>query len=139
MQKLIVRRQIILFRTQSDVLATAVMFTQYLSEYLFEAYFFSTYMQDSERFERIIQFGVIGVCQAIGLCISQRLIKWKERSARHNQGAGLPEGKKFHVFLSHKKERLHTEALTVSLKDQLTTLGFQSFFDKDNLDQISLA
>merc|ERR1712070_761075 len=87
--------------------------------------------------DRVIQFAVIGGGQVVGLAISQQVINWKEERDRKKQGAGLPEGKTYHVFLSHKKERQHSEGLAVALKDLLEVKGYQSFFDKDNLDQIS--
>ena len=137
MHRLLMQRQYTLFRTQSDFCATSVMFAQYLSEYLFQIYRFSSVLTESQRLDRVIQFAVIGVAQVVGLVISQKVIKWKQERDRKKQGVGLPEGKSFHVFLSHKKERMHSEGLAVALKDALKVKGYQSFFDKDNLDQIS--
>lgn len=137
MQGLILRREITLFRTQSDVLATIAMLVQYTCEHGFKFYSFSRDLDASERVERISQFAIILVGQLVGLAISQQVITWKEERDRKKQGAGLPEGKTYHVFLSHKKERQHSESLAVALKDLLEVKGYQSFFDKDNLDQIS--
>ena len=114
-----------------------MLFTD-LSEDLFKHYMFSAGAKNSEqRMERTIQFAVIGVAQVVGLAISQGVIKWREERDRKTQGAGLPEGKTYHVFLSHKKERAHSENLAVALKDALTVKGYHSFFDKDDLDKIS--
>jgi len=52
----------------------------------------------------------------------------------------LPAGKRYHFFMSHKKS--HTvhgsqpEALALSLHDTLSALGFEGFFDVDNLKVI---
>ena len=65
----------------------------------------------------------------MGLCVS---------AAKTTVGAGLPQGKTYHVFLSYGKERAHSESLAVALKNMLASKGYQAFFfDKDNLEQIS--
>ena len=113
------------------------MFTMYASEDAMKLPIFSRDLNDSQRLERMMQFGAIAVSQIIGLFISQKVIEWKEERDRRKQGAGLPQGKTYHVFLSHKKEKPESETLAVSLKDILASKGYSSFFDKDNLDQIS--
>ena len=136
-QRLIIRRQITLFRTQSDFLATTVIFTIFVCERELKYYKYSRNLTDDQHIRRIVQFVIIGLSQLVGMCISQCLTKWKETRDRKKPGAGLPAGKTYHVFLSHKKEKAESEGLAVALKDQLTTRGFKSFFDRDNLDDIS--
>ncbi|CAE8593110.1 unnamed protein product [Polarella glacialis] len=56
--------------------------------------------------------------------------------------AGLPPGKKYHYFLSHKKEHStlgrQPESLAMALHDAQILEGFVGFFDVDDLKTISL-
>ncbi|CAE8648862.1 unnamed protein product [Polarella glacialis] len=55
--------------------------------------------------------------------------------------AGLPPGKKYHYFLSHKKEHSilgrQPESLAMAIHDSQISVGFVGFFDVDDLKTIT--
>ncbi|CAE8631696.1 unnamed protein product [Polarella glacialis] len=66
-----------------------------------------------------------------------------ERRLRQSSlvSAGLPPGKKYHYFLSHKKEHStlgrQPESLAMAIHDSQTLTGFVGFFDVDDLKIIT--
>lgn len=63
-------------------------------------------------------------------------------SLTYRPRAAMPQGKKYHYFVSHKKRHsqlgLQPESLAMAFHDVLQASGFQGFFDLDNLKEITI-
>ncbi|CAE8712757.1 unnamed protein product [Polarella glacialis] len=74
----------------------------------------------------------------LGSCLQT----YAERQARAKTiSAGVPLGRKYHYFLSHKKKHSvlgrQPESLAMALHDSQTSAGFVGFFDVDDLKTIT--
>ena len=69
--------------------------------------------------------------QVGALLLSHSTVQYKDKQEVQDNGnaMSLPVNKRFHCFLTHKKEHRETEEWAVHVKDQLRHGGFEVFFD----------
>jgi hypothetical protein len=133
------RRETLKQCAQSELLSTASLVLVVVMEQVCGQYLVTRGMDTAARMRALGIFCLVFVFQVGALALSHAIVEYKERLESRALGPNmtLPTSKRYHCFITHKKELKETEEWAVHVKDQLRSAGFEVFFDVDNLKEIN--
>jgi hypothetical protein len=134
------RRETLKQCSQSELLATTLLIMFCIAELICDQDLLLNLESQAKRAQAFLNFAQTLALQIFALWGSHAIVKYKEKQEVKDQAGkvmSLPANKRYHGFLTHKKELKETEEWAVHVKDQLSAAGYACFFDVDNLKEIN--